>query len=59
MEEIKKTLLDAARTIVDDLGKDSKAAAARVRKATLTIAKAGKAFRKASLEAEKAAKAAK
>ncbi len=56
MEEMKNTLKAAAQTILNDIDKDSKAAAARVRKATLTIAKTGKAYRKASLEAEKAAK---
>lgn len=53
MEETKKTLFEAAQTIINDINKPAKAAAARVRKATLTIAKAGKTFRKLSLEAEK------
>ncbi len=53
MEETKKTLHEAARTIVNDIDKPGKAAARRVRKATLTIAKAGRDYRKMSLAAEK------
>jgi len=54
MEEIKIILKENAQVILNDIDKDSKAARQRVRKATLRIAKAGKAYRKASLEADKA-----
>ena len=53
MEETKKALLEAAQTIVNDIDKPGKAPARRVRKATLTIAKVGKDYRKMSLAAEK------
>ena len=51
MEEIKNQLKEAAQTILNDIEKDTKAASQRVRKATLTIAKAGKEYRRLSLEA--------
>lgn len=53
MEETKKALLEAAQTIVNDIDKPGKAPARRVRKATLTIAKVGKEYRKVSIEADK------
>lgn len=52
-----KEIVDQMNAIMDaikaDLGKDTKAAAARVRKATLEFEKVGKAYRKASIAAEK------
>jgi len=54
---IMKEIVDQMNAIMDaikaDLGKDTKAAAARVRKATLEFEKVGKAYRKASIAAEK------
>lgn len=55
MEQTKNQLKAAAAVILADIDKDSKAAARRVRKATLDIAKAGKTYRKLSLEGEKEA----
>lgn len=54
MEEIKNKLRQAAVTILADIGKETKAARARVRKATLIIAKEGKDYRRESLRADKA-----
>lgn len=53
MQELKKSLKDIAVAMIADLDKDSKAANARVRKATLQIAKIGKQFRAESIKAEK------
>lgn len=53
MKEIKAQIKEVAAAMLADLEKDTKAANARVRKATLTLAKLGKDFRKASIEAEK------
>lgn len=55
MKEIKEKLIEAANAIMININKDSKAAHARVRKATLAIAKYGKEYRKMSIEADKKA----
>lgn len=54
MLECENKLLEAAKGIIEDIGKDNKAARRRVRRYTLVIAKEGKAYRKASLEKDKA-----
>ena len=53
MEQIKQQLLEAAQVIINDIQKDTKVAAARVRKATLAISKIGKEYRKMSIAAQK------
>lgn len=53
MDQLKLQLLEAAQVIVSDIQKDTKAASARVRKATLAVAKLGKEYRKLSIAAEK------
>ena len=50
MEEVKKGMKEAIEAILADIDKDTKAAAARVRKATLQLEKLGKEYRKISLK---------
>lgn len=57
MQELEMKLAELCKGIVEDCGKNSKAAHQRIRKATLEIAKTGKLYRKASLEADNAEKA--
>lgn len=52
MEEIKIALKEAAQVILNDIDKESKAAQQRVRKATLTVAKYGKDYRRETLKAK-------
>ena len=55
MKEIQNQIVEACKAFIDDAGgKPSKAAHKRMRKATITIAKLGKEFRRLSLEADKA-----
>lgn len=55
MKELTKKLVAAASIIVADAEKNTKAAHARIRRATLEIAKLGKEYRKASIAEDKAA----
>lgn len=50
--ELMNGLKEAAQTILNDIDKDTKASAKRVRKATLQIAKLGKEYRKLTTKAE-------
>lgn len=54
MKEIQDKIQQACLAFVNDAAKDSKAAHARMRKATLEIAKLGKEYRRLSIEADKA-----
>ncbi len=53
MKNLIDKLVENANIIIADSQKDTKAAHARIRKATLEIAKIGKEYRKASIEADK------
>ena len=53
MENLINKLVENANIIITDSLKDTKAAHARIRKATLEIAKIGKEYRKVSIEADK------
>lgn len=53
MYELKEQIKSVANAMLADIEKDTKAANARVRKATVQLAKLGKEFRKASIAAEK------
>lgn len=53
MEKTIETMKGLMEAIKDDIDKDTKAARARVRKASLAFVKAAKEYRKLSLEADK------
>ena len=54
MEKIQNQIAEACKAFLADAeAKPSKAAHARMRKATLTIAKLGKEFRRLSIEADR------
>lgn len=54
MKDLENRLSALCMSIAEDLGKDTKAAHARIRKATLEFAKIAKEYRKVSVEADKA-----
>lgn len=53
MKEITEKIVALCEAILADSQKETKAAHARIRKATLEIAKLGKEYRKESIEADK------
>lgn len=53
MKELVEKIVATCDALKEDLGKDTKAAAARARKATLELEKLGKEFRKASVAEQK------
>lgn len=53
MEELKNQILEQMNIFISNSEKDSKSAHARMRKATLSIAKLGKEYRRISIEEDK------
>ncbi len=53
LNEITQQLREAAQSFLENTGKNTKAAAVRARKATLTFSKLGAEFRRLSVEVDK------